>query len=77
MSDGVGSDKALATLRSQGLLLVLMGVIDIGNAVLQKRTGHSGATWIALGAVFPAPGAALSGRARKAAEASKVAPPKG
>lgn len=75
MSDEQGLAKAVKAMRVQGVLFMMAGLAFMLVSVLQTRKGQSGATWIAIGAVFLALGGAAMGRAKKVAE-SLQAPPK-
>lgn len=68
MSDQLAMLKAMKAMRIQGVLFMLAGLGFMLVSVLQTKKGESGATWIAIGAVFLALGGAAMGRAKKVAE---------
>jgi len=74
MSDAKPSEGAVIALRRQSVLFMVIAVINMVTAVVQSRSGQSGAVWIAIGATFLALGGAAAGRAKKMAGALKAPP---
>jgi hypothetical protein len=74
MSDQLALAKAMKAMRLQGVLFMMAGLAFMLVSVLQTKQGRSGATWIAIGAVFLALGGAAMGRAKKLAETMQVPP---
>lgn len=66
--------RTIRLTRMSGLFNMMTAIAFMVVAVLQSRKGQSGATWIALGAVFIAIGGGALGRAKKLADDLKEPP---